>query len=109
MQGLVCSDNRNFYFFQLYDLHIGTTGEQSNSDDGCLVEENKCGLNSVNGPVCGENSKCEVSLKEDSVRCTCLPSYRGPKCSIRKYRGQTIQYLSTGGVSILCVSVGTLY
>ncbi len=73
---------------QLYDLHIGRTGWQNNSVDGCVMEDSaSCG--SVENPsslTCGVNGTCIGSLRigDEPARCVCKPGWRGTKCNIRE-------------------------
>ncbi|KAK3581134.1 hypothetical protein CHS0354_033929 [Potamilus streckersoni] len=69
---------------KLYDLYTGPYSAGERHQNGCPDEDLVCGVNSVNGPQCGEHGVCEVTdLISETYKCTCKPGYRpssGHKC-----------------------------
>ncbi|KAK6174384.1 hypothetical protein SNE40_017672 [Patella caerulea] len=65
---------------QIYNLHIGGTPGYPAGENGCRKEEDICGLNSISGPVCGENGICISSWTPPDKTCICKPGFFGVKC-----------------------------
>lgn len=70
---------------QLYDLYIGAFSKGENNVNGCPDEDLVCGVNSFNGPKCGQHGTCEVTdVVNSQYKCTCHSGFRPDnqgKCS----------------------------
>ncbi|XP_060579771.1 LOW QUALITY PROTEIN: neural-cadherin-like [Ruditapes philippinarum] len=62
---------------ELYDLYTGQYSKGENHVNGCPDEDNVCGINSIDGPRCGEHGTCEVTdMVNEQYKCTCHTGYR---------------------------------